>query len=126
FAVDLDGDAALGQVLRFEQGGQGGVVGQGQRLPVELDVHAAIVAACRRARIRHAAVHLERAGVFVEPCRTIRRSMLAAAHPRRSCKWRCCPAPCVTPWPPPWRLPPLPPSHRATVPTATPCSSATA
>src|SRR3546814_599605 len=47
FAVDLDRDAALRQVLGLEQGRQGGLVGQRQGLPVEDDVHVRIVAACR-------------------------------------------------------------------------------
>src|SRR5690606_19158447 len=59
-AVDLDGDAALGQVLVLEQGGQGGLVGQRQGLPVEDDVHARIVAARRGGCTRDAAAHLER------------------------------------------------------------------
>lgn len=55
FAVDLDGDAALGQVVLLQQRGEGAGFWKRQRVAIEHDVHAAIVA------------HVPEAHVFAVP-----------------------------------------------------------
>jgi len=66
FPVHLDRDPALGQMLGLQERGDGGaVVGEGEGVAIEQDVHARIVAACGDARTRRASAMPQRS---VYPC----------------------------------------------------------